>query len=126
MEKIEINNSFNKIVELIESRKNNAYRKVNEEMILLYLDVGKYLYDLQKDSQYGDKITTKAAEYMKNNYPNIKGFTKRNIERMVQFYKTYKDDEIATPLVTQLSWTNNLLIISASKSIEERHFYLNL
>ena len=126
MEKIEINNSFNKIVELIESRKNNAYRKVNEEMILLYLDVGKYLYDLQKDSQYGDKITTKAAEYMKNNYPNIKGFTKRNIERMVQFYKTYKDDEIATPLVTQLSWTNNLLIISGSKSIEERHFYLNL
>ena len=126
MEKIEINNSFNKIVELIESRKNNAYRKVNEEMILLYLDVGKYLYDLQKDSQYGDKITTKAAEYMKNNYPNIKGFTKRNIERMVQFYKIYKDDEIATPLVSQLSWTNNLLIISASKSIEERHFYLNL
>lgn len=126
MKEIEINNSFNKIVELIESRKNNAYRKVNEEMILLYLDVGKYLYDLQKDSQYGDKITTKAAEYMKNNYPNIKGFTKRNIERMVQFYKTYKDDEIATPLVTQLSWTNNLLIISASKSIEERHFYLNL
>ena len=61
MEEIEINNSFNKIVELIESRKNNAYRKVNEEMILLYLDVGKYLYDLQKDSQYGDKITTKAA-----------------------------------------------------------------
>ena len=126
MEEIEINNSFNKIVELIESRKNNAYRKVNEEMILLYLDVGKYLYDLQKDSQYGDKITTKAAEYMKNNYPNIKGFTKRNIERMVQFYKIYKDDEIATPLVSQLSWTNNLLIISASKSIEERHFYLNL
>ena len=65
MEEIEINNSFNKIVELIESRKNNAYRKVNEEMILLYLDVGKYLYDLQKYSQYGDKITTKAAEYLK-------------------------------------------------------------
>ena len=45
---------------------------------------------------------------------------------MIQFYKTYKDDEIATPLVTQLSWTNNLLIISGSKSIEERHFYLKL
>ena len=62
---------------------------------------------------------------MKNNYPNIKGFTKRNIERMIQFYSTYKDDEIATPLVTQLSWTNNLLILSGAKSKEERHFYLN-
>ena len=86
--------------------------KINEEMILLYLDVGKYLFELQQNSKYGDKITTKTSQFMKNNYPNIKGFTKRNIERMVQFYKIYKDDEIATPLVTQISWTNNLLIIN--------------
>ena len=118
--------SFNKIIEFIENRKNNAYRKVNEEMILLYLDVGKYLFELQQNSKYGDKITTKAAEFMKNNNPTIKGFTKRNIERMIQFYKIYKDDEIATPLVTQISWTNNLLIISGSKTKEERHFYLRL
>ena len=104
-----ITTTFNKIIELIEIRKNNAYKKVNEEMILLYLDVGKYLYELQQNSKFGDKITLKAADFMKNNYPNIKGFTKRNIERMIQFYKIYKDDEIATPLVTQISWTNNLL-----------------
>lgn len=118
--------NFNQIIEMIEKRKNNTYKKVNEEMILLYLEVGKFLYELMESSNYGDKITTKAAGFMKNNYPEIKGFTKRNIERMVQFYKTYKDDEIATPLVTQLSWTNNLLILSGSKSIEERHFYLKL
>ena len=112
-----LDTTFNKIIELIEIRKNNAYKKVNEEMILLYLDVGKYLYELQQNSKFGDKITLKAADFMKNNYPNIKGFTKRNIERMIQFYKIYKDDEIATPLVTQISWTNNLLIISGSKWI---------
>ena len=118
--------NFNQIIEMIERRKNNAYRKVNEEMILLYLEVGKFLYELIEDSNYGDKITTKVADFIKTNYPTIRGFNKRNIERMVQFYKTYKDDEIATPLVTQLSWTNNLLILSGSKSIEERHFYLQL
>ena len=118
--------NFNQIIEMIEKRKNSAYKKVNEELILLYLDVGKFLYELIENGSYGDKITTKAADFMKTNYPSIKGFTKRNIERMVQFYKTYKDDEIATPLVTQLSWTNNLLILSGSKSIEERHFYLQL
>jgi predicted nuclease of restriction endonuclease-like (RecB) superfamily len=42
------------------------------------------------------------------------------------FYKTYKDDEKASPLVTQLSWTNNLLILSGTKTKEERYFYLKL
>lgn len=111
---------------MIEKRKNNAYRKVNEEMILLYLEVGKFLYELKENSNYGDKITTKASDFMKNNYQTIKGFTKRNIERMIQFYSTYKDNEIATPLVTQLSWTNNLLILSGAKRKEERQFYLKL
>ena len=92
----------------------------------MYLEVGKFLYELKENANYGDKITTKASYFMKNNYPNIKGFTKRNIGRMIQFYNTYRDDEIATPLVTQLSWTNNLLILSGAKSKEERHFYLKL
>ena len=118
--------NFNQIIEMIEKRKNNAYRKVNEELILLYLEVGKFLYELKENTNYGDKITTKGSDFMKNNYPNIKGFTKRNIERMIRFYSTYKDDEIATPLVAQLSWTNNLLILSGAKSKEERHFYLKL
>ncbi len=126
IKKDEYYDDFSKIIEMIETRKNNAYRKVNEEMILLYLEVGKFLYELKEKSGYGDKITTKAADFMKNNYPAIKGFTKRNIERMIQFYSTYKDDEIATPLVTQLSWTNNLLILSGSKTKEERLFYLQL
>ena len=45
---------------------------------------------------------------------------------MIQFYSTYKDDEIATPPVTQLSWTNKLLILSGAKSKEKRLFYLKL
>lgn len=126
MEGYLVDTGFNQIIKMIEKHKNNAYRKVNEEMILLYLEIGKFLYDLKEKSNYGDKITTKASDFMKNNYPNIKGFTKRNIERMIQFYSIYKDDEIASPLVTQLSWTNNLLILSGTNSKEERHFYLKL
>ena len=45
---------------------------------------------------------------------------------MKQFYETYKDDEFVTPLVTQISWTNHLLIMSGSKCAEERHFYMVL
>ena len=117
---------FNQIVNMIENRRSKAYKKVNEEMVLLYLDIGKFLYDLKSNSGYGDKIVAKAAEFMKSNYPQLRGFTKRNLERMIQFYCTYKEDEIATPLVTQLSWTNNLLILSGAKTKEERYFYLKL
>ena len=74
--------NFNQIIEMIEKRKNNAQRKVNEEMILLYLEVGKFLYELKENANYGDKITTKASDFMKNNYPNIKGFTKRNYDKL--------------------------------------------
>lgn len=117
---------FNQIVNMIENRRSKAYKKVNEEMVLLYLDIGKFLYDLKSNSGYGDKIVAKATEFMKSNYPQLRGFTKRNLERMIQFYSTYKEDEIATPLVTQLSWTNNLLILSGAKTKEERYFYLKL
>lgn len=95
-------------------------------MILLYLEVGKYLYELINKSSYGDNIINKVAEFMKLNYPSVKGFNKRNLHRMVQFYKTYKEDEKVSALLTQLSWTNNLLILSAAKTKEEREFYLRL
>jgi len=118
--------NFNQIIEMIKKRKNNAYRKVNEEMILLYLEVGKFLYELIENGSYGDKIIDKAAEFMKNNYPLVRGFNKRNLHRMVQFYKTYKDNKKVSTLLTQLSWSSNMLILSNTKTEEERQFYLNL
>lgn len=54
--------------------------------------------------------------------PGAKGFNRRGLYRMKQFYKTYKDDEFVTPLVTQISRTNRLLIMSGSKTAEERLF----
>ncbi len=45
---------------------------------------------------------------------------------MKQFYETYKDDEFVSTLLTQISWSNHLLIMSGAKSAEERHFYMEL
>ena len=60
------------------------------------------------------------------NYPDLKGFTRRGLYRMKQFYEVYRDDEKVTTLLTQLSWTNHLKIMSGSKSPEERRFYIEL
>lgn len=58
--------------------------------------------------------------------PGVKGFNRRGLYRMKQFYETYKDDEFVTPLVTQISRTNRLLIMSSSKTAEERLLYMAL
>ena len=50
----------------------------------------------------------------------MKGFNRAGIYRMKQFYETYKDNEIVAPLVRQISWTHNVMILGATNSIEEK------
>jgi predicted nuclease of restriction endonuclease-like (RecB) superfamily len=66
------------------------------------------------------------AAYIAREHPDLKGFTRRNLFRMRQFYETYRTDEKVSPLLTQLPWTHNLLILSRCKLAEEREFYLRL
>jgi predicted nuclease of restriction endonuclease-like (RecB) superfamily len=58
--------------------------------------------------------------------PGQRGFTRRNLFRMRQFFNTYQGDEKVTPLLTQLPWTHNLLILTQAKQAEEREFYLRM
>lgn len=118
--------SFDEIVKMVETRRNNAFRKVNEELIALYWDFGKYISEKVKDGNWGEKIVGKLEEFMEREYPTLKGFNKRGIYRMKQFYETYKDYPIVSPLVTQISWTNNIMILSSTRSIEEKEFYIRM
>lgn len=120
------NYDFDKIIEMIETRRNNAYRKVNEELISLYWDVGKFVSEKIQNNKWGSKVVDNLASFIKEKYPSLKGFNRRGIYRMKQFYELYKDDEIVSPLVTQLSWTNNLLIMSGAKTKEAREFYIKM
>jgi predicted nuclease of restriction endonuclease-like (RecB) superfamily len=66
------------------------------------------------------------AEYLARTQPGLRGFTRRNLFRMRQFYETYRGEEKVSALLTQLPWTHNLIILSQSKRPEEREFYLRL
>ena len=70
--------------------------------------------------------TTGRYRFIQDTFPGIKGFNRRSLYRMKQFYETYANYEKVSPLVTQINWTNNLLILSGTKSIEEKEFYLRL
>lgn len=124
MNDFEIN--FSEIINMIETRRQNAYKKVNEELISLYWDFGKYISEKVNDSNWGDKIVDKLVEFMKREYPTMRGFTRRGIYRMKQFYETYEDNEFVSTLLTQISWSNNVKILSSTKSIEEKEFYIKM
>ena len=117
---------FEEIVSIIDNARNRALKAVNAELIQMYWNVGEYLSALCSNAEFGDKVIDEVASFVAKSNPGLKGFNRRGLYRMKQFYETYKDDEFVSPLVTQISWTNHLLIMSGSKSKEERHFYMAL
>jgi predicted nuclease of restriction endonuclease-like (RecB) superfamily len=90
----------------------------------LYWNIGAYITNKIEQAEWGDSVVSELAKYIQQNEPEIKGFSDKNIWRMKQFYETYKDYPQLSPLVREISWTNNLLIFSRSKTIEEMEFYL--
>ncbi len=125
-EQIQNPGQFDEVIHIIDNARSRAMKAVNAEMIQMYWSVGEYLSMLCTNAAFGDKIVEDVAAYIAKENPGAKGFNRRGLYRMKQFYETYKDDEFVTPLVTQISWTNHLLIMSSSKTAEERHFYMAL
>ena len=117
---------FEKVVNIIKSAKERAYSEVNEELILMYRDIGEYISEQSENAEYGDAFVQKLADFFAANYPELKGFNRRGLYRMKQFYELYKGNEKVSTLLTQLSWSNHLKIMSACKNMEERIFYMNM
>ena len=118
---------FAEVVSMIQRTRSEVVRLANASLIDLYWRVGHYISDKIAVSEWGDGVVKQLAEYIERTAPEAKGFSDKNLWRMKQFYETYKSaDEKLSPLVRQISWTNNLIILSRSKSMEERAFYLHL
>ena len=103
----------------------SAFRLVNKELIDLYLYIGARIVEQQAKHGWGQSIVKSLAQDLQKEYPKSKGFSSQNLWRMKQIYETYRDSKLSA-LLRELSWTNNLLILSKSKSIEEKEFYLKL
>ena len=114
------------LIKIIENSRNNALRRVNEELIQMYWKVGEYLSKESKNTAFGDDYINSIAKEIQSAFPGIKGFTRRGLYRMKQFYEMYCEDEFVSALLTQISWTNHLMIMSKAKTVEERHFYITL
>jgi predicted nuclease of restriction endonuclease-like (RecB) superfamily len=121
-----LQNQFAEIAGMIRASRQEALKIVNTTLIDLYWNIGRYIHTRIERSEWGKSIVEELARYLQQKDPGLKGFSDKNLWRMRQFYEAYKDNEKLSPLVREISWTNNLAIFSRCKTSEEKEFYLML
>lgn len=120
------NAGFDEVVQIIIAARQRAIQTVNTHLIDLYWQVGEYISRKIEQAEWGEGVVTELADHLARTQPGLRGFTRPNLFRMRQFYDSYRNDEKVSPLVRQLPWTHNLIILGQSKRPEEREFYLRL
>jgi hypothetical protein len=114
---------FDEVLALIDAARAKAVAAVNRELVGLYWQVGEYISRKIASAAWGEGVVDQLAGYIARRHPGLRGFTRANLFRMRQFFETYRREEKVAPLVRQLPWTHNLLILSRSNRAEEREFY---
>jgi predicted nuclease of restriction endonuclease-like (RecB) superfamily len=118
--------AFKEVVSIIERARLKAFRSVNRELISMYWEIGHYISQKVAADNWGKSVVREFSHYIQSHFAGIKGFSPQNIWRMKQFYEAYAGNEKLSPLVREINWTNNILIMVAAKTDEEREFYLLL
>lgn len=114
-----------------------AIYAANEEMLIMYWDIGKLLSESQKQIGWGNNALEQLSHDLKNEYPKVKGFSVRNCQVMVQFYNEYNQQLTNTqqPVahlpaasmtlpVKQLSWSHNVILMQKVKDLKARYWYM--
>jgi len=114
------------VKERIRSAQYEALKKVNKELVGLYWDIGRMIVERQADAKHGSAIAEQLSSDLRTEFPGISGFSRRNIFYMREFYVLYRDDERVQPLVAQIGWTHNLVILQRCKDPLEREFYIRM
>ncbi|MFZ5891254.1 MAG: PDDEXK nuclease domain-containing protein [Myxococcota bacterium] len=117
---------FDDVLTLIDGAKRRAFQAVNAELVALYWQVGEYISKKIASAEWGDGVVEDLARAIARKHPGLRGFTRANLFRMRQFFESYEGEEIVAPLVRQLAWSHNLMILARCKSPEQRAFYVQL
>jgi predicted nuclease of restriction endonuclease-like (RecB) superfamily len=118
--------AFSEVVRLIAASREKAIQAVNTALIDLYWQIGATISRKIEAAEWGDGVVDRLAHFIARTEPGLRGFTRRNLFRMRQFYEAYREDSIVSPLVAQLPWSHHLIILGQSKRPEEREFYVRL
>jgi predicted nuclease of restriction endonuclease-like (RecB) superfamily len=102
-----LHQQFSSIIQLIQQARSNAIKAVNTELINLYWNIGGAIYQQITNSNWGEKTIDELADFIQTHHPELKGFNRRGLYRMKQFYETYRNLTIVSSAMTQLQSVNN-------------------
>ena len=114
------------VKERVRSAQYEALKAVNKELVGLYWDIGRLIVERQVDSEHGSAIAERLATDLQQEFPGTSGFSRRNIFYMRGFHLAYRDLPKVQPLVAQIGWSHNLVILQRCKNPLEREFYIRL
>ena len=103
-----------------------SLKAVNKELITLYWDIGRLIVTRQQGETWGKSVVEQLAKDLQAEFPGISGFSVRNIWRMREFYLSYYAKEKLSPLVAEISWSHNLVIMQKCKDDLQREFYIRM
>lgn len=114
------------IKERIRSAQYEALKAVNKEQIALYWDIGRMIAERQKVKTWGKAVVQCLAADLQREFPGTAGFSASNLWRMKGFYETYADSAKLAPLVREIAWSHNLIILEKCQDHLEREFYIRM
>ena len=119
----EYNNFLSTIKQQIQQAQVKAVIAVNNQLIQLYWKVGCEIIRRQESQKWGSKVIKRLSQDLKSSFPDLRGFSERNLLYMKQFARNYPDFEIAQPPVAQISWSHNTILLDKCKKQEEQLWY---
>jgi predicted nuclease of restriction endonuclease-like (RecB) superfamily len=117
---------FKEIKERIHKAQYDAFKSVNKELINLYWDIGRSIVAKQEKLGWGKSIVETLARDLQKEFPGIQGFSVQNLWNMRQFYSAYKGNPKLQPMVGEISWTKNVIIMQRCKDDIQREFYIKI
>lgn len=97
---------------------------VNRELVLLYWQIGRDILARQDREGWGSKVIERLAQDLRNAFPDMKGFSSRNLKYMRAFAEAWPDAEFVQQAAAQLPWFHLCTLIDKLKTPDEREWYL--
>jgi predicted nuclease of restriction endonuclease-like (RecB) superfamily len=110
----------------IRSAQYEALKAVNKELVALYWDIGKLIVERQNREGLDKSVVVRLANDLQNEFPGIGGFSTSNLWRMKGFCEAYADSQKLAPLVREIGWSHNIVIMARCHDPLEREFYIRM